>query len=177
MAFTSISNLLPALKERLAALQWRRDGQPDQNLFETVEFCSHTDLVRALEQLHLNKNRVALIVPQDDDYLPANVEEVQGRALELRVERQVFILMSDRDMGRRQDASTGDESKPGVLLMNELVVNDLMGSTLGIRGVRAKPRHGGPFTLQDKARKEQPGREAWNLELLIESGEAVTVVR
>ncbi len=177
MAFTSILTLLPALKTRIAALQWHRQDQPDVSLFETVEYCSHTNLVAALEQLHLNKNRIALIVPQDDDYLPANQDEVQGRALELRVERLVFILMSDRDMGRRQDASTGDESKPGVLLMKELVVNDLMGQTLGVPGVRVKPRHGSPLILQDKARKDQPGREAWNLELLIESGEAVTTVR
>ncbi len=166
MPFTDTLTVLAKLKTRLAALELTA-GTP---LFDKVEYYSSTDLLKALQELRVFKNRVCLIVPGDDDFM----NEVSGRTLNTVVERHVFLLLADRDYGRRQAAATGDENTQGVIAMKDKVVSDLTGKNLDSRQVLVKPVNGTPLLIQGPKREEAAGREAWNLELVVECGQVLT---
>jgi hypothetical protein len=166
MPFTDTLTILEKLKTRLAALEL----EPGTPLFDKVEYYSSTDLLRALAELRVFKNRVCFIVPGDDDFF----NEVSGRSLNTVVERHVFLLLADRDYGRRQSAATGDENTPGVVAMKDRVVSELTGRNLDLRQVLVKPVNGTPLLIQGPKREEAAGREAWNLELVVECGQVLT---
>lgn len=166
MPFIDTLTILAKLKTRLAALELEA-GTP---LFDKVEYYSSTDLLKALQELRVFKNRVCFIVPGDDDF----VNEVSGRSLNTVVERHVFLLLADRDYGRRQAAATGDENTPGVVAMKDRVVSELTGRNLDSRHVLVKPVNGTPLLIQGPKREEATGREAWNLELVVECGQMLT---
>ncbi|MCD6050545.1 MAG: hypothetical protein K0Q55_1948 [Verrucomicrobia bacterium] len=166
MPFIDTLTVLAKLKTRLVALEI----EPGTPLFDKVEYYSSTDLLKALQELRVFKNRVCLIVPGDDDFF----NEVSGRSLTTVVERHVFLLLADRDYGRRQAAATGDENTPGVIAMKDHVVADLTGKNLDSRMVLVKPVNGTPLLIQGPKREEAAGREAWNLELAVECGQMLT---
>ncbi|HEY1170234.1 MAG TPA: hypothetical protein VGH19_02585 [Verrucomicrobiae bacterium] len=166
MSFIDTLAVLAKLKTRLAALELEA-GTP---LFDKVEYYSSTDLLKALQELRLFKNRVCLIVPGDDDF----VNDVSGRSLNTVLERHVFLLLADRDYGRRQSAATGDENTPGVIAMKDRVVSELTGKNLDSRQVLVKPVNGTPLLIQGPKREEAAGREAWNIELVVECGQMLT---
>ena len=167
MSFIPTLDLLSALKIRLAALEL----SPGVKAFEQVEYYSQPRLIQALQDLRLFKNRVCLIVPDDDVY----EHSLEGRVLDTHCLRSVILLFADRDVGRRQDASTGDPSgTPGVIKLNQLVVDDLLGHSLGFDEGRVRPDVGGPILIEGKDREHSTGREAWHLDLTIEAGTAIT---
>lgn len=162
MSFTPTLSILAALKHRMEFLELE-DGR---RAFEVVAYYSAPDLIRALQELRIHKNRVCLIIPDSDEY----ENEVSGRVLFTRCFRRVLILLADRDFGRRQDAATGDGTNPGVILLDNLVISDLLGQTLGFDGVRVEPVFAQPVLITGKERDETTGREAWQIELMIEAG-------
>lgn len=166
MPFIDTLTILAKLKTRLVALE----SEPGTPLFDKVEYYSSTDLLRALAELRVFKNRVCFIVPGDDDFL----NEVSGRSLNTVVERHVFLLLADRDYGRRQSAATGDDSTTGVVAMKDRVANELTGKNLDTRQVLVRPVNGTPLLIQGPKREEAAGREAWNLELVVECGQLLT---
>ncbi len=166
MPFIDTLTILAKLKTRLAALELTA-GTP---LFDKVEYYSSTDLLRALAELRVFKNRVCFIVPGDDDFL----NEVSGRSMSTVVERHVFLLLADRDYGRRQSAATGDDNTTGVVAMKDRVANELTGKNLDSRQVLVRPVNGTPLLIQGPKREEAAGREAWNLELVVECGQLLT---
>lgn len=166
MAFIDTITILGKLKTRLAALEL----VPGTPLFDKVEYYSSTDLLKALEELRLFKNRICLIVPGDDDF----GNEVSGRTMTTEVARHIHILMADRDYGRRQSAATGDANTPGVVKIKDQVVDDLVGKNLDSRFCLVKPVESGPVLIQGPRREDAAGREAWTLELAIDCGQVLT---
>lgn len=162
MALHSTLTILGALKERLAALE-ASAGQP---AFERVEIHGSPLLSRATRELHLFKQRLCLLVPEGDSYR----NESAGRVLVTRCTRRVLVVCADRDLASPQAAMTGDADTPGVLRLSELVVAELTGHSLGLPGCRVTPLRGRPLIPSEAERQDAPGREAWLLELAVESG-------
>lgn len=154
------SQLLPPLKALLEGMTWN-----EEPLFQKVEYFTHTNLPRALNELRIFKHRVALIIPDMDDYRPRR----SGRTLYMEPIRKIYLVFADRDYGRRQDAATGDADTPGVIAMKDQVEDLVAGHDLGLRGVVVMPRDGETMTIQsDEDRAQLTGREAWLMNLEIE---------
>lgn len=164
------STLLAALKARLEALQWTPDGGDPEALFQQVKYYAEPDLVKALAEIRVIQNRCCLIVPDANEYR----NDQQGRSMITGVERTVFLVLTDRDYAQAQDALLGDASRPGVIVMEETVVDDVTGVNLGLRGVRVKPERGESVFIGGDDAKKIPGRRVRTLELAIEAGETIT---
>src|SRR5688572_21331605 len=109
--FIPTLELLDKVKTLLAALE----TAPGVKLFDKVEFFAHADIVAALEDLRIFKQKVCLIVPSGDSYENAEA----GTDLRSEVQREFVLLFADRDYGKRQDASTGDATRKGVIYMKD----------------------------------------------------------
>lgn len=180
MAITPTKSITDALKARLELIQW--DGSdlfPEVSGERAVRAYSHPNIAAALEELLIFEDRVCLIVPGRDEYQ----NEENGRELVTRCARTFFILLADRDYGDRLAAHLGDSDTPGVIEMNRLVVENLLGTDLGIRGVKVMPESGEAMTVTREgtaarvSEDELAGREAWALTLRIDCGEEVTQTR
>ncbi|MHB8520725.1 MAG: hypothetical protein ACYDH9_08195 [Limisphaerales bacterium] len=167
MAFIPTLNILSALNTAIAALKLA-DGTTAA--FDKVAYYDKPDLTRALAELRIFANRICLIVPDGDRY----ESQVDGRFAIVQAHRTVILLLADRQPAVRQAASTGDTNTPGVVKLNQIVVDALCGVDLGIGAVRVLPQHGEPVMISDAARKDLPGREAWTIELSIAAGRAKT---
>lgn len=170
MPLHSTNTLLAALKTRLEALQWTPGGGSPEALFQKVEYFSEPDLIKALAEIRVARNRVCLVVPDDNDY----ANEVSGSTMTTGVERGVFLVIADRDHAAGKDALIGDARRPGVLLMEAKVIEDITGVNLGIRGVRVKPLAGRQVEIAPDDEKQIPGRKVRVIELVIEAGEMIT---
>lgn len=162
------TTILPLLKALLEALTLT----PPTPLFEKVEVFSMINLLQALEDLRVFKNRVCLVIPGDDAF----ENEVAGRELRTPTYRSFHLLMADRNYGARQRASTGsvESTNPGVIVMKEKVEDALVGINFGLLGARVRPIHGEPFALQDDDRDAAAGRECWKFEISVEAGTRIT---
>lgn len=155
MSFIPTLELLAKVKTRLAAL----NSAPATLLFEKVEFYAHSDLVAALEDLRIFKQRVCLIVPSADSYESQN----SGTEIQTEADREFVLLFADRDYGRRQDASSGDAQRVGVIGMKDIIEGDLLGANLDYnpRLLRLRPVAGEPVLLTSAEKDRVSGREAW----------------
>lgn len=169
MDFVSTSEILTALKAKIVALQLTDMSAA----FEKVAVYSKPNLAQALQDLLIFEDRVCLIIPDGDDYQ----NEDSGRILISKCTRRVVLLLADRDYGDRQAASTGDGDNPGVIELDRLVVNSLIGDNLGLARVRVKCDVSEPFTISAKERDQLSGREAWHLDLAVEAGVLKTVIQ
>ena len=172
MNFIPTYTLLDSLKTFLADLELApaTDEQPAVK-FDRVEMYSALDLVQALEDLRIFKNRVCLIVPSSDD--SENVSE--GTELRSSLVRTFEIIVADRDYGRRQNASTGDADTLGVIRIKDIVHEKLWGSNLGLEPRRLNFRliGGEAIVLTQKQRETLSGREAWQMTWQCDAGTAV----
>lgn len=163
MSFIATLSILDALKAHLTALEISAGVAA----FQAVEYYSQPRLIQALQDLRVHKNRVCLIVPDDEVF----ENELSGRILITRRTKQVIILLADRQVGRRQDASTGNDSGTyGVETLGFCAMDELTGLSLGLAGCRIRPTSAGPVTIEGTDREKATGREAWRIELDIEAG-------
>jgi hypothetical protein len=155
--FISTLELLGRVKARLVAME-ASAGVP---LFDKVEFYAQPNIVKALEELRLFKQKICLIVPSGDDY----ESEFAGVDVRSEVTREFVLLFSDRDYGKRQDASTGDEKRVGVIAMKDAIEENLLGQNLDYnpRMIRLRPMTGEAVLLSDKDKDRLTGREAWSM--------------
>ena len=171
--FIPTIDIMAALKTFLAAIVLTpAEGEtPEVKLFDKVEFYTMPNLVKALEDLRIFKQRVCLIVPSGDEF----DNEVEGRQLTSDADYEFVLLMADRDYGRRQDASTGDDKRPGVIRIKDIVIKELLGENLGFapRRLNFRPIDGGPVLLSEKQREEASGREAWQITWQCDAGTCV----
>jgi len=175
MPFTDTIPIMTALKARMSALKWTPpvDGAIEEPLFDRVEFYNTPDILQGFAELRIFKKRICLIIPSNDNY----ENERSGPSLITRLERTIILLISDRDFGNRQHASTGDKNNPSVLEMNRLVINDVIGKNLGFLGCLVQPKSAGEVTITGQARDDSAGRLAWSIELGVLAGELITSTR
>jgi len=89
--------------------------------FDKVKIFDLQDLVKAMEELFLYANRIALIGLDSVDH--ANV--VSGRTLKTQRSLSISVIVSDRRFSDRRKALMGDATTPGALLLGKLLVDTL----------------------------------------------------
>ncbi|QYM80287.1 hypothetical protein K0B96_06640 [Horticoccus luteus] len=170
MPFLATTDLLNAVKTALASIGLP-GGQPEEKLFERVEFHENKRLKEALTQLVVTEQRVAIIVPGGHAF--TNVKE--GRTIRSMRRSTFDILIADRDWADNgQQAVFGGPDAIGVLTMGDLVVDHFaQNPQLGLAYVALQVEDGASITLADDEVKDSPGRECFVLAYSTPSGERV----
>jgi hypothetical protein len=155
-------DILAALKAKLEAIQIPAGlpaGVGTGPLFQRVEYYDNENLADALSKLIIIKQRVCFIVPMSDHY----ENDLSGGAfLHSRRLTEIVLLIADSSFTKGgQDAVFGGEKNIGVVRMKDLVVEELVGTTLGLPGVALAPADGNFITVSDEKAKDKPGRECW----------------
>ena len=145
-----------ALNELAAAVAEMRLplGVPWQGAaaFDKVNIFDLQDLSKAMEELFLYANRIALIGLDAVDH----ANEVTGRRLRTERTLAVTIVVADRRFSDRQKAMMGDASTPGALFLEKLLVDALAGELPG--GAVVQPGAGRLVLLEHAQRDAGTGR-------------------
>lgn len=94
----------------------------DHKLFEKVAFYPERNLARALTDLRISADRVALIVPQGDTYETATPGETARAARTT----EFMIIMADRDLSIDAKQMGSSSRTPGILNIKDLAVQLLV---------------------------------------------------
>lgn len=152
-----------ALNELQAAIEGLRlPASFDQDMplaFEKVKIFDLQDLRKAMEELFLYANRIALIGLDGIDHDAA----VNGRTLVIERNLDVTIIVADRRYSDRQKALMGDSTTPGALFLQTLLVDALAGE-LNSGGV-VMPGAGRLVSIE--GRENETGRIAFAQDLAI----------
>jgi hypothetical protein len=170
--FTDTNAALQLLLAKLTALQWQppAPGAP-QPAFSKVALFDLSDLVVALRELMSFENRICLVVHDLEQF----VNRREGQELHTCQHRAVTLVMSDRYVGNRQTALSGDGAAgttPGVMALKDLVLASIVG--LLQPGMYVQPEHGDQMLFQQKVRDELQGRVAFTLGLTLIGGNVIT---
>lgn len=162
MATITLLAVSEALKPKLEAAVLS-DGA---KCFDRVELFAQPDLATAFQELRVAVDRLCLIIPTGTEF--ENL--IEGRILCTMQRHQVTLLFTDRVIGNRPAALTGNGGPRGILNMAAAVTDLVIGSNLGIQGVIVMPTDSQPFAIQGADRQNMPGREGWQLDLGIAAG-------
>lgn len=124
----------------------------DVAAFDKIKIFDLQDLAKAMEELFLYSNRIALIGL--DSVGHENL--ISGRTLKTARSLDVTVIMSDRRYSDRQKALMGDTTTPGALLLQKLVVDGVAGELPS--GTIAQPGTGRLVALENEKRKDETGR-------------------
>jgi hypothetical protein len=168
MPFVPTISILEALKQRLASLKLDETAG-DEPLFEVVEYYGANDLVQALQDLVVIKQRVAIIIPHGWDH------QSERTGVVLRAIRKVSldIFLADRAVLKKTGAALiGGDKNVGTIAMAERVVNSLFLTPFETRELVFEPEDGAPIVLTKDDQKNASGREAWAQSFSVYAGEA-----
>lgn len=144
-----------AIQAKLAGLLWG-DAAPGVPAFDLVEVYDQPDLMEALKERLLLKNRVCLVIP--DRTRISN--ELKGTQLHGELIRDFLLIVLDKNAGDRQSANSGGDRNPGSWLLRDLVIESMHGALCGTEGVYCTLDEAEPIRFRDKARTELSGRGA-----------------
>lgn len=155
-----------------------RPGQDDLAVkaFDSVVLFDSEDLVSAFKFLVVTEQRVAVVVPLQEDF--TEVLPGQGNAgLKYQWTRAfpVLVICSDRVLGNREEALWGsdDGSEMGAVNLAELVLpavaGQLLPNAVALSGVVASPRSSSVLVVKD-TEQDLPGRVAVGLEFECRGG-------
>jgi hypothetical protein len=155
--FIGTVTLMAALKTLIAALE----SAPGVKMFERVDYFATPNLVEALQQLKIAKSRICLIVPSANNY----DTKIAGREVQTETIREFILLLADRDFGKRQNALTGGTNSPGVVAMNDLLEDRLLGQNLNQAPIpiKLRPSTSEVFQLLGNDEDQTTGRIAWQM--------------
>jgi hypothetical protein len=164
--FISTLDLLTKLKTFLAALEL----SPGVKLFERTEIYENADLVKAIQDLKISRDRICIIIPSSNEY----ATNFAGEQVQSEAKRQFILLMADRVAGSSQGGLLGTATKPGVVKMSDMVEDALTGNNLGCMPVRIKMHalSGEPFSL---AAEDRSNRSCWQMTWQCSAGRKVVV--
>lgn len=147
-----IVDTLKALRARLESVKWN-----GEQAFAAIYEFDIQDLHTALRELCAAHARVALIIYSGEDF----DWSVRGQHLHLdRHQREITVLVADRNYGDRQKAFTGDGTKtPGVYTLGHMAINALTGMILP--GGLCMPVSGSVAVIQGADRADLEGRGAY----------------
>lgn len=171
MSFVSTLEILNALKTAITALQLPATyaGAPGYPAaFQKVEIYREVNPVQALEDMRVYSDRACFIIPGGDAH--ENVRD--GRVIQSHRDTQVEFLIADRNYGRKNKALVGDEVRPGLIVLKDLLIEKLTGQSLGLRGIFLTPESNDPFHYRSaqKGQEEMPGRDCWILTFTTTAG-------
>lgn len=152
-------------------------AQPPESVFERVVVFDSEDLVAAFRFLLVSEQRVAVVVPLDEEFKPA----LQGVKLVITRRLPVAVLVVDQVIGDRTAAFLGSTdpaiATPGALALAEYVLPALTGMLLGPENkVVSKPLHAGPLVIQDPKNETGGSRLAVHVDLECTGGRIEAVV-
>ncbi len=172
MPFIETITIMEALKARLASLPLDESGG-EERLFEVVEYYGAHDLVEALQELIVTKQRVALIVPQGWDH------DNQRDGVSMRSVRKTNfdVFFADRAFVKKTGAGlVGGEKNVGIIAMADRVVANLSAAPFALPELVFEPEDGAPIVLTKDEKKAAPGREAWAQSFSCYAGEVRSAV-
>lgn len=144
-----------AIRATVAGIFWG-EAAPGVPAFELVEVYDQPNLIEALKERMLYKNRVCLVIP--DRVRIAN--SLDGTQLRGELTRDFLVIVVDKNVGDRQSANAGGENNPGSWLLRDLVIESLHGALCGVEGVYCTIDESEPLRFRDKDRIELAKRGA-----------------
>lgn len=159
--FVKTLDLVIALKAAIAALQLPNtysaiEGYPAA--FQVVEVYRSQNLVKALEDMIIQDDRVCFIIPGGDTH----DHEKLGNVLQVKRDTEIHLLFADRNYGKENLALVGEANvSPGVMVLKDILVDGLVGAQLNFNNVVLAPTSGEPFHLTDREREDVTGRDCW----------------
>ena len=127
-------------------------ADPQVDAFDKVNIFDLQDLAKALEELFLYSNRIALVGLDG----VSHSNRVSGRSLIVERSLDVTVLIADRRFSDRQKAMMGDATTPGAVLLQKVVVDDLAGELPS--GAVVTPGQGRLISLEFEKRTNETGR-------------------
>lgn len=121
--------------------------KPEEKVFERVELFDSENLVEAFRYLLVTEQRVAVVVPLDEEFESV----INGLKLVMKRRLPVAVLVSDRVLGDRKAAIWGNDDTPGAMGLAEKVLPAVTGLLLpNPMGVVAEPRRVSILSIQEK---------------------------
>lgn len=157
---------LDALVEALQALQWQSGAA-----FSRVELFDDLDLPEAFKRLLLTDSRIALVIYSSDSFETQRAD----RQLTVRRKQELYVVFTDRVIGKRIDALLGSapdgpQPNPGLLVLRDLVLPAITGLLVAQpAGIVCTPTRGSLMEVADTKTK-LPGRLAYLLEIDLQGG-------
>lgn len=145
--------VLDAIVAKVAALLWK-----GEKAFQNVELFDVTDIMLALQTIIAARDRIAVIVFDTADF----ESQPNGTDLVCKQTRRIDVIVSDRVINAdRRKAVFGEGDHPGVLALQDLVIEQVSGLLLeNPKGVYLAPVGAEPVIVTDAAQKNHPGRRA-----------------
>lgn len=157
----STKDALDALVTKLAALQWNNAAA-----FARVELFDDLDLVEAFKRLLLAESRIALVIYSSDAFDTQRAD----RQITIHRKQELYVVFTDRVIGKRIDALLGTATNPGLLALRDLVLPVIVGLLVPQpNGVVCTPTRGSLLQVEDTKTK-LPGRLAYLLEIELQGG-------
>lgn len=154
---------LDAIVTALQALQW---GTPPAAAFARVELFDDLDLVEAFKRLLLTESRIALVIYANENF----TSDRDGRQLLIRRQHRLWIVFTDRVIGKRTEALLGGTDNPGLFVLRDLVLGAIVKLVVdSAQKVYCTPIDGSLLRVEDTAAK-LPGRLAYSLEVQLDGG-------
>lgn len=157
---------LDALVEALRGLVWTPENEAPQPAFSRVELFDDLDLDEAFKRLFLSESRIALVIYSIDEFETQRAD----RQLTIHRKQEIFVVFTDRKIGKRIDALLGTATNPGLLVLRDLVLPAIVGLLVPQpAGIVCTPVRGSIFQVADTKTK-LPGRLAYMLEIALQGG-------
>jgi hypothetical protein len=151
----------------------------DPKLFDKVAFYPDRNIARALSDLRISADRVALIVPQGDTYETATPGETAHAARTT----EFMVIMADRDLSIDSKQMTPSARTPGILNIKDLAVQLLVQKSFSIEShvIYFAPSAGAIVQLGWQEDNKAPvadmrGRECWHQLFLANAGSLRTSI-
>jgi hypothetical protein len=158
---------LDALVTILRGLEWEPSpDRPAQPAFKRVELFDDLDLPEAFKRLLISESRIALVIYSSDTF----ENQRSDRQMIIRRKQELYVVFTDRVMGKRIDALLGADNNPGLLVLRDLVLPAITGLLVPQpAGIICAPTRGSLLQVEDTDRK-LPGRLAYLLEIELQGG-------
>jgi len=156
---------LDALLAAISVLVWAGPSG-DELAFKRVELFDDLDLPEAFKRLLLTESRIALVIYSSDTFETQRAD----RQLTIHRKQELYVVFTDRVMGKRREALIGSESNPGLLALRDLVLPAIIGLLVPQpNGIVCAPTRGSLLQVEDTSTK-MPGRLAYLLEIELQGG-------
>lgn len=174
LMFVTTLALLAAVQARVEAAHYSQPapGDPavlsssgsDPKLFEHTAFYPDRNLARALNDLKIGDNRIALFVPLGDEHKV----ETKGTVVTSQRYTEFMMVMADRNFGIDAKQLGASGTSPGILNMKDLTVELVTRESflIGSRVVGVVPDAGAIVQMEwqedRRPAADTSGRECWN---------------
>jgi len=169
MSFKTTVQIIEALKAKLEVMAFTDEALPafaGKLIFDAINFYDIPRLEQALKDLLQYKNRICLIVPGIERF----ENETKGSILETKKYQDFLLIISDRDYTPGKGSHFGDDTHPGVLLMKDTVLDELLGKSLDFGDVIIEPSDGESIRVAESDKALSKSREGYRLLFRIQMG-------